>query len=41
MGISMIVDLSSGLKERDAVSTLSATGRRGGFLYIHIHTETL
>lgn len=30
MGISMIVDLSSGLKERDAVSTLSASKRRGG-----------
>lgn len=38
MGISMIVDLASRLKERDAVSTLSASGRRRG-VPIHIHTH--
>lgn len=41
MGISMIVDLASGLKERDAVSTLSASGRRVGVLYIYTHTHKL
>ena len=40
MGISMIVDLSLGLKERDAVSTLSARGRRGGDSYTYTHTHT-
>lgn len=37
MGISMTVDLSSGLKGRDAVSMLSAG--KGGF-DTHIHTST-
>lgn len=42
MGISMIVDLASGLKERDALSTLSACGRReGGGGPIHRHTHTI
>ena len=40
MGISMIVDLASMLKERDAVSTHSASGRRRGFLHKHVHTHT-
>ncbi len=40
MGISMIVDLALGLKERDAVSALSASGRRGGPIHIHTHTHT-
>lgn len=37
----MIVDLSSELKGRDAVSTLSACQRKRGFLYIdtYIHTS--
>lgn len=43
MGISMIVDLASRLKERDAVSTHSASGRRGGVptrKHAHMHTHT-
>lgn len=41
MGISMIVDLASGLKERDAVSTLSASGRGGSYTYTYTHTSSL
>lgn len=42
MDISMIVDLSSGLKERDAVSTLSATEKGGGsYTYTHTYTSPL
>lgn len=38
----MIVDLALGLKERDAVSTLSASGRtgEGGPIHTHTHTHT-
>lgn len=41
MGISMIVDLASGLKERDAVFTLSARRRRGVPIHKHTHTSSL
>lgn len=41
MGISMIVDLASGLKERDAVSMLSASSKRGVPIHKHTHTSSL
>lgn len=40
MAISMIVDLASRLKERDAVSTHSASGRRGVPINAYAQTHT-